>query len=122
MEDKHESGYMQEEKLKYFRNKLIALKEELLQKDEEIKLSLKNYSNKEEINDILMSTQKREKMLKEINAALERCTDGTFGYCEETGEEIGYNRLEIQPTARYCIEAQEKLEKQRRFRDEEEDE
>ena len=112
---------MNKAKLEYFKNKLLSLKQELLKKDEGIKESLQKYSNSAEINDVLMSTQKREKLLKEINDALDRCKDGTFGYCEETGEEIGDGRLEIQPTAKYCIEAQEKLEKQRRFLSDEDD-
>lgn len=59
-----------------------------------------------------MAASERE-YLREIEAALERIEDGTYGICELTGKPIGRARLEAIPTARFCIEAQEKLEARR---------
>ena len=54
--------------------------------------------------------------------ALERIDNGTYGYCEETGEPIGLKRLEARPIATLCIEAQEQHEKKEKdFRDEDEE-
>ena len=53
--------------------------------------------------------------LYEIDQALERIEKGTYGICEGTGEPIARKRLEAFPAARYCIEYQEELEKERRF-------
>ena len=50
--------------------------------------------------------------LRELEAALQRMADGTYGYCEETGEEIPFPRLELQPTARYTVEALELRERE----------
>jgi RNA polymerase-binding protein DksA len=49
--------------------------------------------------------------LRDIDAALRRMDDGTYGTCDECGQEIGFPRLEVQPTATRCIEDQEKFEK-----------
>lgn len=51
----------------------------------------------------------------ELVAALERIESGDFGYCEDTGDEIGLPRLKAKPTARLCIDAQERRERQERF-------
>jgi DnaK suppressor protein len=53
-------------------------------------------------------------LLDEIDDALERIKDDTYGYCEDRGEEIGLKRLEARPTARLCLEAQEWRELGRR--------
>lgn len=54
-------------------------------------------------------------MKREITAALARIDSGEFGYCEDTGDEIGLPRLKANPTARLCIDAQERREQQNRF-------
>jgi DnaK suppressor protein len=54
--------------------------------------------------------QRHAAELEEIDAALGRIADGTYGECEECGVDIGAARLEAQPTARLCIECQERLE------------
>lgn len=51
-----------------------------------------------------------EETLREIDAALQRIEDGTFGVCEESGHPIGKNRLRVIPWARLCIECQRKVE------------
>ena len=53
----------------------------------------------------------KRKLINKINAALQRIDDGSYGYCEETGEPIGLKRLEARPVATLSIEAQEMHEK-----------
>ena len=56
------------------------------------------------------------RVLREIDAALDRIEDGSYGYCLESGEEIGLRRLEVLPTATLSVEMQEQLERRERFR------
>jgi DnaK suppressor protein len=66
----------------------------------------------------LRTRDRERKLLRKINSALARIEDGTYGYCEETGEEIGLKRLEARPVATLCVEAQERRElAERQFRD-----
>ena len=62
-----------------------------------------------------LKTRDRErKLIRRIDSALARISQGTYGYCEETGEEIGLGRLEARPIATMCLEAQERHEKAER--------
>ena len=54
------------------------------------------------------------KLINKIDDSLERVKNGTYGYCEETGKEIGIKRLEVRPIARFSIEAQERHEQRER--------
>ena len=66
----------------------------------------------------LRTRDRERKLLRKINAALARIEDGSFGYCDETGEEIGLKRLEARPVATMSVEAQERRElSERQFRD-----
>jgi DnaK suppressor protein len=66
----------------------------------------------------LRTRDRERKLLRKINSALTRIEEGTYGYCEETGEEIGLKRLEARPVATLCVEAQERRElAERQFRD-----
>ena len=66
----------------------------------------------------LRTRDRERKLLRKINSALSRIEDGTYGYCEETGEEIGLKRLEARPVATLCLEAQERREMaERQYRD-----
>ena len=66
----------------------------------------------------LRTRDRERKLLRKINSALIRIEEGTYGYCEETGEEIGLKRLEARPVATLCLEAQERREMaERQFRD-----
>lgn len=66
----------------------------------------------------LRTRDRERKLLRKIDAALQRIQDGTYGYCDETGEEIGLKRLEARPVATLCLEAQERREMaERQFRD-----
>lgn len=66
----------------------------------------------------LRTRDRERKLLRKINSALARIEDGSYGYCDETGEEIGLKRLEARPVATLCLEAQERREmSERQFRD-----
>ena len=67
----------------------------------------------------LRTRDRQRKLIAKIDAALTRIDDGTYGYCEETGEPIGLRRLEARPIATLSIEAQERHERRERvYRDE----
>ena len=59
----------------------------------------------------LRTRDRERKLINKIDAALKRIEDGTYGYCEETGEPIGLKRLEARPVATLSLEAQEMHEK-----------
>ncbi len=66
----------------------------------------------------LRTRDRQRKLISKIDAALRRIEDGTYGYCEATGEPIGIRRLEARPTATLSLEAQERHErKERTLRD-----
>ncbi|HPF21861.1 MAG: RNA polymerase-binding protein DksA [Hyphomonas sp.] len=66
----------------------------------------------------LRTRDRQRKLISKIDAALRRIEDGTYGYCEVTGEPIGIRRLEARPTATLSLEAQERHErKERTLRD-----
>ncbi len=69
----------------------------------------------------LRARDRERKLLKKIDAALARLDDGSYGYCEETGEDIGLRRLEARPIATLCLEAQERHELVERHYGERED-
>lgn len=117
-----EEEYMNEQQLEYFRRKLQTWKDELLKESEYTLQDLKETSLHEadpsdrassETDQFLeLRTRDRmRKLIKKIDSALKRITDGTYGYCEETGEPIGLGRLEARPVTTLCIEAQERHEK-----------
>lgn len=114
--------YMNEKQLEYFRQKLIDWRTDLLKESEFTLHDLKETSLQEsDPNDRassetdqsleLRTRDRMRKLIKKINAALDRIEDGTYGYCEETGEPIGIGRLEARPVATLCIEAQERHER-----------
>jgi len=120
--------YMSPQQLEYFRQKLLAWRADL-QKESESTISHLKEENWQEpdINDRatletdaaleLRTRDRYRKLVNKIDSALSRLADGSYGYCEDTGEEIGLFRLEARPIATLTVEAQEKherLEKQRR--------
>jgi DnaK suppressor protein len=123
--------YMNDRQLDHFRNILLAWKRELMEEvDRTVHHMQDEASNFPDPNDratqesefgLELRTRDRErKLLKKIEAALERIDDGSYGYCEETGEEIGLKRLEARPVATLSVEAQERRElAERQFRDRE---
>jgi DnaK suppressor protein len=113
--------YMNPGQLDHFRLILRAWKRELMEEvDRTVHHMQDEASNFPDPNDratqesefgLELRTRDRErKLLKKIDAALERIEDGSYGYCEETGEEIGLKRLEARPVATLSIEAQERRE------------
>ncbi len=120
--------YMSPNQLEYFRRKLLDWRTELLQESENTISHLKEENWQEpDINDRatletdaaleLRTRDRYRKLVNKIDSAMARIAEGTYGYCEDTGEEIGLSRLEARPIATLTIEAQEKherLEKQHR--------
>lgn len=113
--------YMNPKQLEYFKRKLLAWKDELLEEARETMEHLKEENlNEPDINDRataeietafeLRTRDRYRKLLDKIEHALQRIEKGEYGYCEETGEPIGLKRLEARPVATLCIEAQERHE------------
>jgi DnaK suppressor protein len=116
---------MSKAQLEHFRQKLLVWRQEII---EDLSSTIKHLqgesANLADPNDratqesefaLELRTRDRErKLLKKIGEALARIADGTYGYCEETGEEIGTARLEIRPVATLSVEAQERRERAER--------
>jgi DnaK suppressor protein len=114
----------------YFRRKLLNWRDEILQSTKETLQHLQDDSSQHaDIADRATSETERalelrardrqRKLIAKIDAALERIEDGTYGYCEETGEPISLKRLDARPIATLSVEAQERHERRERvYRDE----
>lgn len=114
--------YMNPKQLEYFRRKLIAWREELMREAQETLDNLRDQSyqevgdeadraNRESEHGLELRTRDRyRKLLRKIEQALERIDDGSYGYCEDTGDAIGVKRLEARPIATLSIDAQERRE------------
>lgn len=114
--------YMNPNQLEYFRQKLVEWKEELLKESGETIDDLREGGlNEPDLNDRasnetekaleLRTRDRMRKLIKKINQALGRIEDGTYGFCEETGDPIGLSRLEARPVTTLTIEAQERHER-----------
>mgnify|MGYP001420734268 CR=1 FL=1 len=126
---KRGENYMSKEQLAHFAAILNSWKRELMNEvDRTVHHMQDEAANFPDPNDratqesefgLELRTRDRErKLLRKINSAIARIEDGTYGYCEETGEEIGLKRLEARPVATLCLEAQERREmSERQFRD-----
>ena len=113
--------YMNEGQLEYFKNKLICRKMELLGKisrhREKIKTLKTNHADildrslyTMDLEQEIRTYERYSQVLRQIDEALERISNGSFGYCEFTGKPIGLERLEVLPFANLSIEALEELE------------
>lgn len=122
--------YMNEMQLEYFRRKLIDWKKELLAQASNTLDDLRQggLNQPDDIDRASMETDKSldlrtkdraRKLIVKIDQALERIEDGEYGYCEETGEEIGIDRLMARPIATLCLEAQERHERMEKTFDDE---
>jgi len=121
---------MNEQQREYFRQKLLRWKEEILREARETLQHLQSESeNHPDLADRassetdrsieLRARDRQRKLISKIDAALARIEDGTYGYCEETGEPISLRRLEARPIATLSIDAQERHErKEKVHRDE----
>ena len=114
--------FMNEMQKEFFRQKLLAWRKDLLRDSEETLNNLKeggmtvpdisDRASAEADKALELRTRDRmRKVISKIDAALERIDDGTYGYCEETGEPISLERLMARPIATLTIEAQERHER-----------
>ena len=114
--------FMNERHKQYFRNKLVAWKEEIVRQNREtLHVLHEDSAQHADIADRatsetdraleLRARDRQRKLIAKIDAALARIEDGTYGYCEETGEPIGLRRLEARPIATLSLEAQERHER-----------
>jgi RNA polymerase-binding transcription factor len=114
--------FMSERQREYFRLKLLNWKDEILHESKETLLSLQDENNvlpdladrasTETDRALELRTRDRQrKLISKIDAALKRIDDGSYGYCEETGEPISLRRLDARPIATLSIEAQERHER-----------
>jgi DnaK suppressor protein len=122
--------FMNERQRDYFRQKLVAWKEDILREAKETLQHLQDENqNHPDFADRassetdraieLRARDRQRKLISKIDDALTRIDDGTYGYCEETGEPIAIKRLEARPIATLSIEAQERHERRERvYRDE----
>jgi DnaK suppressor protein len=117
--------FMNERQLEYFKQKLLAWKEEILresretvthlQAETENHADLADRASSETDRALELRTRDRQrKLISKIDQALRRVEDGSYGYCEETGEPIGLARLDARPTATLSLEAQERHERRER--------
>ncbi|HWM82926.1 MAG TPA: RNA polymerase-binding protein DksA [Pseudolabrys sp.] len=122
--------FMNERQREYFRTKLTAWKEEILKEAKETLQHLQEENqNHPDLADRassetdraieLRARDRQRKLISKIDEALGRIEDGSYGYCEETGEPISLRRLEARPIATLSVEAQERHERRERvYRDE----
>ena len=119
--------YMCTKHKKYFTKKLISWKKEIV-KSNNNNVILNNLDDNVASADIIdqassytektvemRASNRRRKLINKIDQALKKLKDGTYGYCEDTGEPIGLKRLIARPIATLCIEAQEKHEKEEKI-------
>lgn len=117
--------FMNERQLAYFRAKLLAWKDDILKESKGTVVNLKaetenhpdlvDRASSESDRALELRTRDRQrKLISKIDEAIRRIDDGSYGYCEETGEPISLGRLEARPTATLSVEAQERHERRER--------
>jgi DnaK suppressor protein len=117
--------FMSQRQLDYFKKKLLAWKDDILresretvshlQKETENHPDLADRASSETDRALELRTRDRQrKLISKIDDALRRIEDGSYGYCEETGEPIGLARLDARPIATLSLEAQERHERRER--------
>jgi DnaK suppressor protein len=121
--------FMSDRQREYFRRKLTAWKDEILRESRETLAALQTENeNHPDLADRassetdraieLRARDRQRKLISKIEQALSRLDNGTYGYCEETGEPISLKRLDARPIATLTIEAQERHERRERvYRD-----
>ena len=114
--------YMGSEQLEYFRQKLLKWRDELMEESQETLNHLRDDSYKDVGDEAdrasresdysleLRTRDRYRKLLRKIEQAMGRIEDGSYGYCEDTGDAIGIARLEARPIATLTIDAQERRE------------
>lgn len=122
--------YMNPVMLEYFRQKLLNWKKSLISQSKDTLDDLKQggLNQPDQIDRASLETDKAlelrtrdraRKLISKIDEAIKRIEDGVYGYCEETGEPIGVERLEVRPVATLSIEAQERHERMEKTYDDE---
>ena len=119
--------YMCAKHKKYFNERLLSWRKEIIMSNTE-SVILNNMDDNSASADIvdhassqteksveLRASNRRRKLVNKIDQALKKIKDGTYGFCEETGEPIGIKRLIARPIATLCIEAQERHEKEEKI-------
>jgi DnaK suppressor protein len=117
---------MNEPQREYFRAKLLSWRDDVLKEAKETLQHLQEENqNHPDLADRassetdraieLRARDRQRKLIAKIDAALQRIEDGTYGYCEDTGEPIGLKRLEARPIATFSVEAQESHERRERI-------
>lgn len=117
--------FMNDRQLEYFKQKLLNWKEEILRESRETLSHLQTETeNHPDIADRassetdrsleLRTRDRQRKLISKIDEALRRIEDGSYGYCEDTGEPIGVARLDARPIATLSLEAQERHERRER--------
>ncbi|HEY2069360.1 MAG TPA: RNA polymerase-binding protein DksA [Rhizomicrobium sp.] len=121
--------FMNERQREYFRRKLMRWKEEILRESRETIQNLQaettpfadladRASTEAERQLELRTRDRQRKLIAKIDSALRRLEDGSYGFCEETGEPISLKRLDARPIATLSIEAQERHERREKvYRD-----
>jgi len=121
--------FMNERQLEYFKQKLLDWKEDILRESRETLSHLQTETeNHPDLADRassetdraleLRTRDRQRKLIAKIDAALRRIEDGTYGFCEDTGEPISLKRLDARPIATLSIEAQERHERREKvYRD-----
>jgi DnaK suppressor protein len=118
--------FMNERQREYFRKKLLNWRSEILREARFTREQLaERERNHPDLADRatseadhaieLRARDRQRKLIAKIDAALARIEDGSYGYCEETGEPIGLKRLDARPIATLSIEAQERHERRERI-------
>lgn len=126
---REDEDFMNDRQREYFRRKLLDWKDEILREARETLQHLQDENqNHPDLADRassetdrsieLRARDRQRKLISKIDAALQRLEEGTYGYCEDTGEPISLKRLEARPIATLSIEAQERHERRERvYRD-----
>jgi DnaK suppressor protein len=118
--------FMNERQRDYFRQRLMSWRDDILKEAKETLQHLQDENqNHPDLADRassetdraieLRARDRQRKLIAKIDAALNRLEDGTYGYCEETGEPIALKRLEARPIATLSVEAQERHERRERI-------
>ncbi|MFC5385479.1 RNA polymerase-binding protein DksA [Aquamicrobium segne] len=121
--------FMSERQKSYFRNKLVVWKNDILREAREtLEILQQENANLPDLADRassetdrsieLRARDRQRKLISKIDSALQRIDEGTYGYCEETGDPISLKRLDARPIATLSIEAQERHERREKvYRD-----
>ena len=120
----HGDDYMNADQMEFFKERLLQMQQELISnadattnhlQEQEATPDPADRATLEEEYALELRTRDRErKLLQKIQSTLKKIEDGSYGYCEDTGEPIGVKRLLARPTATITVEAQERRERMKK--------